>query len=150
MSEIEGDDNKEDLKYEFRKQYQKMERKNPSERLVLEQKKVVENMSQEQKIHINPNKKTVFVKLKQLERGYLRYLKEKHNIPLDYRFLISIDKPANQEISSIPFEKVVINSQPELKLTSFNPHFNFIDEEFEPSSSFLLQTLDPFLQKNFD
>ena len=143
MEEIEDED-VEDLKYEFRKQFQKLERKHPSERLVLEQKKVLKNMSQEQRVHINPNKKTVFVKLNQIQNGYLDYLKQKFHIPIDYSFQIRIDN--DDCVCAHHSSREFLDNIP----SSLDSFCSFIDQSFEPSQSFLLQSLEPFLFENFD
>eukprot|EP01091_Cochliopodium_minus_P009968 TRINITY_DN2577_c0_g1_i2.p1 TRINITY_DN2577_c0_g1~~TRINITY_DN2577_c0_g1_i2.p1 ORF type:complete len:233 (-),score=54.46 TRINITY_DN2577_c0_g1_i2:90-788(-) len=84
---------REDLKYEFRKKFQTFERKHSEDRLVLEQKMIINRISKEDKIHINPNKKTVFIKLDQVmgSKGSLAYLNTSHKIPIDNNRVIDLD-----------------------------------------------------------
>eukprot|EP01091_Cochliopodium_minus_P009969 TRINITY_DN2577_c0_g1_i3.p1 TRINITY_DN2577_c0_g1~~TRINITY_DN2577_c0_g1_i3.p1 ORF type:complete len:234 (-),score=65.87 TRINITY_DN2577_c0_g1_i3:90-791(-) len=84
---------KEDLKYEFRKKYQTFERKHAEDRLVLEQQVINKRIFKEDKIHINPNKKTVFIKLDQVmgSKGSLAYLNTSHKIPIDNNRVIDLD-----------------------------------------------------------
>ena len=122
-----------------------MERKSPNGRLVIEQKKIAKFMVNEHKVHINPNKKTVFVKLEQIERGYLGYLKERHNIPLDYHFVIPIEF---KEVDVEGDLKTIVNGS--VVPISFQPIDSFIDVTFELTPFFLLETLEPFLCKAYD
>eukprot|EP01091_Cochliopodium_minus_P010927 TRINITY_DN3003_c0_g1_i1.p1 TRINITY_DN3003_c0_g1~~TRINITY_DN3003_c0_g1_i1.p1 ORF type:complete len:232 (-),score=75.23 TRINITY_DN3003_c0_g1_i1:43-738(-) len=48
-------------------------------------------MDPKYKVHINPNKKNVFVKLQQILNGKLSYLKTEHKIPIDENILIDLD-----------------------------------------------------------
>ena len=117
-----------------------MERKNANQKIVLEQKKILKSLEEEHKIHINPNKKTVFIKINQLESGYLSYLKKKHNIPIDHCFIISLDQE-KQESST---EKVEILSYLHKKEQNpFESNFPFIDDSFEIPSSFLIANFGP-------
>ena len=121
-----------------------MERKNANQKIVLEQKKILKSLEEEHKIHINPNKKTVFIKINQLESGYLSYLKKKHNIPIDHCFIISLD----QEKQESPKEKVEILSHlQQKKHNPFESVFSFIDDSFEIPSSILFQSLTPSICK---
>ena len=117
-----GKENKESYKYEFRKNYQKMERKNEGDRIVLEQKEIVNSIDQKHKVHINPNKKTVFVKINQIESGQLSYLKQNHNIPIDYCFIIPLEVQKKQNIPEIEGKKCASS---------------FIDDAFDLSPQFL-------------
>ena len=134
----EGEESNE-LKYEFRKKYQQMERKNANQKIVLEQKEILNSLEEEHKIHINPNKKTVFVKINQLESGYLSYLKKKYNIPIDHSFIISLD----QEKQESPKEKVEILSQLHKKEQNpFESRLSFIDDSFEIPSNLLKESME--------
>ena len=140
-----------------------MERKNPSDRLVMEQKDIIKLIRKEHKIHINPNKKTVFIKVDQLETGYLSYLKEKHNLPIDTTTLIPMEKQQKKKASKptikIP-KNIPIPKKHLLSTQQVNPSIpkisypsktsnTFIDDTFEISPTILLQSLAPFFSNNY-
>eukprot|EP01091_Cochliopodium_minus_P009967 TRINITY_DN2577_c0_g1_i1.p1 TRINITY_DN2577_c0_g1~~TRINITY_DN2577_c0_g1_i1.p1 ORF type:complete len:133 (-),score=35.20 TRINITY_DN2577_c0_g1_i1:90-488(-) len=54
---------------------------------------IINRISKEDKIHINPNKKTVFIKLDQVmgSKGSLAYLNTSHKIPIDNNRVIDLD-----------------------------------------------------------
>ena len=121
-----------------------MERKNANQKIVLEQKEILNSLEEKHKIHINPNKKTVFIKINQLESGYLSYLKKKHKIPIDHSFIISLD----QEKQESSIEKVEILSHlQQKKQNPFESVFSFIDDSFEIPSFILFQSLAPSVYK---
>jgi len=86
----EDDKNGSNLKYQLRKKFQNLERNQPNERLVIEQKEILKKMDPKHKIHINPNKKNVFLKINQIEFGEFSYLSE-FKLPIDNSFIINLD-----------------------------------------------------------
>jgi hypothetical protein len=129
-----------------------MERKNGNtERLALEQKEFANSIDEQHKIHINPNKKTVFVKLNQLESGYLSYLKKIHNIPIDYSFIIPLERQKEREevqseTKEVAFLDAFQNASYEINtLKPVESNLPIIDVGFEPSSFFLLDSLNSIL-----
>eukprot|EP01091_Cochliopodium_minus_P010739 TRINITY_DN2918_c1_g1_i2.p1 TRINITY_DN2918_c1_g1~~TRINITY_DN2918_c1_g1_i2.p1 ORF type:complete len:188 (-),score=48.90 TRINITY_DN2918_c1_g1_i2:114-677(-) len=102
-----------DLKYEFRKKCQAFDRKMKKDRLVLEQKIIVPMIDAEDKIHINPNKKTVFVKMNHVEdvKGFFSYLRTALEMPIDKQRVIDMDKKKSQAVVELDMNEFQVDGE---------------------------------------
>ena len=111
------------LKYELRKKFQNLERNEPAERMVIEQKEILKKIDPKFKVHLNPNKKNVFLKAKQIYTGHFSYLMQ-FNVPIDKEFVIDLDEVKVEERTILPIPKDPVEKKMKTTDILTNPKYN--------------------------
>ena len=94
------------LAYELTKLYQNKERDSKEFRIVLEHKKIMQKMSSEYKLHINPTGKNIFVVLEEVKNGDFSYLLNfKDPLIIEEQHEIVLDFSSEELIASTPISK---------------------------------------------